>query len=349
MPYQMGQLTKASPWRKSIVEVAAFSNGELNFTDTHPNMFYINNEGADDLFISLSTTPTAQDYQFKAGGKKTSVFGQPFGTNTMYIYNPADHNVSITVWSYSGEFDMTLLKDFEIDAESIKFDGIITGFASGAALPAGNNKIGNVGISGAIPAGANKIGSVEVANMPTMPNVSGLSKESTLAALLAAVQSLSIPSTASLATETTLSALKAAVDGLQIPSVSGLATETTLNAVKTAINNLDVGGGTPKIDKIASDKMTVDKGIYTSTNIGQGITTSYPSTITFTIFNSGDYDVEIKLVNETGNLVFTIPPNTTISDIKISAMSGEVLAMVKSETGYPDDATATIYMWATVE
>lgn len=347
MPYQMGQLTKASPWRKSIVEIAAFSNGELNFSDTHPNMFYINNEGADDLFISLSTTPTAQDYQFKAGGKKTSVFGQPFGTTTMYIYNPADHNVSITVWSYSGEFDMTLLKDFEIDAESIKFDGIIKGFASGAALPAGNNKIGNVGVTGSLPAGTNNIGSVQVANMPTMPDVSGLSKETTLASLLLAVQNLSIPSTESLATETTLSALKAAVDGLQIPS--GVATETTLNAVKTAIQNLDVGGGTPKIDKIASSKMTVDKGVYTSTDIGQSLTSSYPSTITFTIFNSGDYDVEIKLVNETGNLVFTIPPNTTVSDLKISAMSGEVLGMVKSETGYPDDATATIYMWATVE
>ena len=347
MAYQMGQLTKASPWRKSIVEVAAFSNGELNFTDTHPNMFYINNEGADDLFISLSTTPTAQDYQFKAGGKKTSVFGQPFGTNTMYIYNPADHNVSITVWSYSGEFDMTLLKDFEIDAESIKFDGIITGFASGAGSAAGNNKIGNVGVTGSLPAGKNNIGSVQVANMPTMPDVSGLSKETTLASLLLAVQGLSIPSTESLATETTLAAIKAAVDGLQIPS--GVATETTLNAVKTAIQNLKVGGGTPKIDKIASDKMTVDKGIYTSTNIGQSLTSSYPTTITFTIFNSGDYDVEIKLVNETGNLVFTIPPNTTISDLKISAMSGDILGMVKSETGYPENATATIYMWATVE
>lgn len=294
MPYQMGQLTKASPWRKSIVEVAAFSNGELNFSDTHPNMFYINNEGADDLFISLSTTPTAQDYQFKAGGKKTSVFGQPFGTTTMYIYNPADHSVSITVWSYSGEFDMTLLKDFEIDAESIKFDGIITGFASGAALPAGNNKIGNVGVTGSLPAGTNNIGSVQVANMPTMPDISGLSKETTLASLLLAVQGLSIPSTESLATETTLAALKAAVDGLQIPS--GVATETTLNAVKTAIENLELSTPTPSYTYAKHYTAEISTAA-TSVTLQMGASPKH-----LTILNRSDYDLILNF-STAGNSV----------------------------------------------
>lgn len=162
---------KSSSWRKHAIELTPYSQAEMSFSDTKPNLFMVKNTSKKDAYSAIGFIPTSEKYEYVIKHNTDTVFGQPYGTNFLYFYNPTDITINLSVYTYAGDFDMVLLKNFEVNAEDIKFDGKITGFSSNVSLPSGSNKIGKVEVTnqfdGVLKTGNNKIGKVDIDNLPT--------------------------------------------------------------------------------------------------------------------------------------------------------------------------------------
>lgn len=141
----MKQYTKASSWRQWHVAVKSGSVGELIFSETRPNTFYVMNPSDGFIYVNLTTSnPSPELYEFEIEPNKADVIGRPTSTQNLYIYNHGSKDSVITVWSYDGPFDIAMLKQFKVDLKSAKFDGVISAFKASASLPYGNNHIGKV-------------------------------------------------------------------------------------------------------------------------------------------------------------------------------------------------------------
>lgn len=143
----MKQYTKASSWRQWHVAVKSGSVGELIFSETKPNTFYVMNPSDGFIYVNLTTSnPSPELYEFEIEPNKADVIGRPTSTQNLYIYNHGSKDSVITIWSYDGPFDIAMLKQFKVDLKSAKFDGVISSFKASASLPYGNNHIGKVTI-----------------------------------------------------------------------------------------------------------------------------------------------------------------------------------------------------------
>lgn len=145
----MRQFNNLSTWREETVVVKGKECFDLNFRDTTPNMFVIQNPNNAELFISISKIPTSKNYEFKVGKNCTDTLGRPTPTNRIYILNNADIDATIKVFSVMDTFDMNILKNFAVSLDSgeMQMDGVVKGFDSDVSLPAGNNFMGYVGLS----------------------------------------------------------------------------------------------------------------------------------------------------------------------------------------------------------
>ena len=146
------KLTTASSWRREVVEVKAGSHYEIDFLDTKPNTFYAMNRGDNTVYVGITNIPSKKDYEFKVESLSSKVFGRPFGTSKLYLFNPSSTDVFMDVYSYDGDFDINVLKDLSVNINGSggsggsTFDGIIQGFSDKTSLPSGNNLIGRVGV-----------------------------------------------------------------------------------------------------------------------------------------------------------------------------------------------------------
>lgn len=142
-------------WREETLEVHPNSSMEKYFMDSiKPNVFVFSGCNTT-LYLSTQKTPSPKDYEFQINQNDSQVFGKPIPINTMYIVNPSTATATLKLYYACMDFDPLFLKSFKpqnIDV-SAKFEG---------SIPAGSNKIGNVGISGALPSGTNKIGNVGI-------------------------------------------------------------------------------------------------------------------------------------------------------------------------------------------
>lgn len=138
-----------SSWRESFVHLQGGLN-TIDFLDTNPNMFVVQNISGTDIYCSISTIPTNDNYEYLINKHSTVTLGRPTSTNKLHFFNPTNNPITLKIFSVQGEFDMNILKNVTVKLDTdaqIKTDGLIKGFGNGVSLPPGTNKIGQVEVT----------------------------------------------------------------------------------------------------------------------------------------------------------------------------------------------------------
>ena len=140
---------------KNYATVPAFSITTIDYLDTKPNYFRVQNRGTTELYCSTNNMPTTKHYDFAVAGNKMKMFAEPYNRTRLYIFNPSGSDVEVAVLSFQAEFDPLALALSEIEIEvpsNFETSSVINSFNT--SLPTGNNKIGKVevvdGVSGAV-------------------------------------------------------------------------------------------------------------------------------------------------------------------------------------------------------
>lgn len=138
-----------SSWRVKDISVKGFEVFTLDFLDTNPNQFVIQNPNDVVLYVGLSQIPTDNNYEFKVGRNATIPVGRPLPTQKLYIYNPLGDTVNLKVFSVYLPFEFSMLNNNTMNVEhaEIQTDGIVRGFANGVSIPSGSNLIGKVALN----------------------------------------------------------------------------------------------------------------------------------------------------------------------------------------------------------
>lgn len=144
----MASNLKYSGLEKKSITIPAYSMATIEYNETLPNYYRVQNRGKTRLFCGTSHIPTANNYDFSVGGEKVKMYGEPFRKNNLYIFNPSAENIGVTVVSFAAEFDPSTLAlcDLELDFSNtaLETSAVISGFSS--PLPTGSNKIGMVSV-----------------------------------------------------------------------------------------------------------------------------------------------------------------------------------------------------------
>lgn len=155
----MANEVKYSTWRRDDIEVKAGEIKDFAFYDTKPNLFYVQNANATDIYIGLQYIPNPNKYEFKIQENSYDTIGRPLPCNHIYILNPSNNDIIVTIYSVNDVFNISILKNYALAVDSITTQSEIS-FKSGTSLPNGNNTIGKVDLN----AGNKKIGSVSLEN-----------------------------------------------------------------------------------------------------------------------------------------------------------------------------------------
>ena len=151
---------------------------EIYFIDTKPNFIYVTNLGTGTMYIDDQPNVTDQSYEVLTGSLMKRSMVKPLGLNTLYIYADVDGKAKIE--SGVAELSISDIPMTQIVAtlsnslsiSKVDVEKIIQ------SLPAGTNRIGDVGIVSmpdvnvatlpALPAGNNNIGDVDVVGWSSM-------------------------------------------------------------------------------------------------------------------------------------------------------------------------------------
>lgn len=143
------QQFKTSTWRIHDIIIEPNEVYTLDFTQTNPNMFMLQNPNPSPVRIGITRIPTANKYEFSVGANTSDTFGRPIGTGRLFLYNPSSANsLSITVYSNEMNFDMSVLKGINVELGNVNVESsnVIGGFGAGVKLPSGDNHIGRVSL-----------------------------------------------------------------------------------------------------------------------------------------------------------------------------------------------------------
>lgn len=133
---------------KNYATVPAYSITTIEYLDTKPNYFRVQNRGTTELYCSTNNMPTTKHYDFSVAGKKMKMFAEPYNRTRLYIFNPSGSDVEVAVLSFQAEFEPLTLALSEIEVEmpsSFESSMVINSF--NASLPVGNNLIGKVEVT----------------------------------------------------------------------------------------------------------------------------------------------------------------------------------------------------------
>lgn len=133
---------------KTPVTIPPYSVSTLDFIDSKPNYFRVQNSGASIIYCGTSGYPTPNDYDFLVRPSGLMSYAEPFKQTKLYLFNPSGEAVNCMVVSFYAEFDPLLLALGQIEVqipETIAAASVISGFE--ASLPSGNNKIGKVDVA----------------------------------------------------------------------------------------------------------------------------------------------------------------------------------------------------------
>ena len=133
---------------KNYATVPAFSITTIDYLDTKPNYFRVQNRGTTEIYCSTNNMPTTKHYDFAVAGKKMKMFAEPYNRTRLYIFNPSGSDVEVAVLSFQAEFEPLTLALSEIEVEMPKeFETSMAITSFNAPLPTGNNKIGKVEVT----------------------------------------------------------------------------------------------------------------------------------------------------------------------------------------------------------
>ena len=234
----ISQFKNLSSWRKDEITLEAYETYTLNFRDTMPNVFIIQNANNSILRIGISNLPRVDSYEFSIDKNTTEVVGRPIGTNNLYIYNSAGVKVKILVFSIEKEFDPQILKNMSVsvDAGTIETSSIISGFAEGVTLPITAPEILDAitSINSLITTGNGKDDEM-IANqeeiLSSLVNLKGVH----LASIVQAINNLVPETTYNTKTNSMLTKLDALIAG-QVSDPSGTAYDATLTTGQKVFN-----------------------------------------------------------------------------------------------------------------
>lgn len=145
---QKSQFKQFSSWREQTV-VCSPGVTDVDFIDSKPNQFIIQNITSTKIFIGISKIPSDKNYELCVEKNSTETWGRPTPTGKLFVYNPTNTEVSIKVFSVFNEFDMNVLKSLRVAFESVEVstDGVVKAFGENVSLPSGENKLGKVEVT----------------------------------------------------------------------------------------------------------------------------------------------------------------------------------------------------------
>lgn len=136
-------------YQRKRFDVPAMSMYTIDFGSEQPNYFRVNNMSDITLYGATNSLPNKNLYDFKINPASVANFAEPKHSSKLYIFNPHDKDAQCIINYWSGEFDATFMAVSEISLNNegvVETDGIVKGFTT--SLPAGENKIGTVGVDG---------------------------------------------------------------------------------------------------------------------------------------------------------------------------------------------------------
>ena len=137
-----------------------------------PNYFRVNNMGDTTIYCTTMSMPSDRKYDFKVDAKSTTNFAEPYNRERLYIFNPTNADIPISVTSWYGEFNPAFLAVSEITFNAdttLKTDGLINGFT--CPLPTGDNKIGEVSLNKDIETNINKLTDLQKTQIQIRDNI----------------------------------------------------------------------------------------------------------------------------------------------------------------------------------
>ena len=158
----MADRKTVTAFSRQTVEIEPYSIRTLDFIDSKPNFFRVQNSGESPVYCGTSGYPTADRYDFKVRAGSLLCYVEPHYKTKLYILNPSGEKVTCHVMTFAAEFDPLVLALGEI--EITMPDIVTTETVISGSLPSGGNKIGTVGITGSLPAGSNEIGKVRLSD-----------------------------------------------------------------------------------------------------------------------------------------------------------------------------------------
>lgn len=161
------QFENSNAWEKKTVTISPHAVETINYKDSTPNIFVVQNSNDAVLKISIDSIPRSDSYEFKVETNTTESIGRPTTTRYLYILNDSSINAKITVFSMKGNFDPAILKNFNIILNDLKVTvaSEIGGVAAGVTLPTQDRYTGQ--IDGKLTA----INQVTLNNLTKLPDI----------------------------------------------------------------------------------------------------------------------------------------------------------------------------------
>lgn len=151
-----------STYREQQVSIKAGEVRTVQFSDTMPNHFYINNLSTSDVYLGITMLPNTERYDLYVGPSEQKITGRDKGVQQIYLFNNSPNNATVMLTTFNKAFDPTILISTSVQGgtTSRPTSNVITGFT--APLPNGNNKVGRVDVESLpeLPEGDNVIGKV---------------------------------------------------------------------------------------------------------------------------------------------------------------------------------------------
>lgn len=131
------QFPRGSTWTQSDIVINPHEVYTLNFRDTNPNIYVINNPNMSILKIGISSMPRMDSYEFKVDYNTVETIGRPIGSKNIYILNDSSVKVKVRVFSIEKDFDPAILKNMNVSLEgyTIETGTKIEGIMNGLILP----------------------------------------------------------------------------------------------------------------------------------------------------------------------------------------------------------------------
>lgn len=163
-------------WRSSSVKIMPGELKQISFGfNDLPNIFLIGNKNDVLLYGGIEKIPSVKSYEYLIEKNNFSVMARPVPSSVIWILNPSESEVEVSIYHVLGEFDVSMLRNMNSiisSLESSKFDGVIKEFD--CSLPSGSNRIGKVLLDSEIPEGHNHVGFMSIQNsIPEGDNIIG--------------------------------------------------------------------------------------------------------------------------------------------------------------------------------
>ena len=301
-------VSNRNSWRQEEVKISGNALKTITFTDTAPNMFFIQNPTDTVIHVGISHIPNSRNYEFRVPANSTITFGRPTATNQLYLLNKSNTEVTISLFSVYGDFDMSILQTLNVDLSSTPvFDGIINGYGTGVSLPTGHNHIGTVAVDGNITTVASQEEKTNFQKIKeALENLIGGANITGKFVVKDIIDKLTETNKNTADAKSAVDSVKSAVDSVK----------SAVDIAKTAIDTVN--------QNVLKRDTTKNIGFYQQESVSDSTTITFenepcnPNFINF-ITNDGEKDINVTFYfTESNSKVVVLKKGDSITDLPIS-------------------------------